>query len=68
MKRGAAADPDALERLVARATGARAVELGERVQALWSGYGEIRRATLSATTTTDVIVKYVTDLKLLGLL
>jgi len=59
MKRGAAADPDALERLVARATGARAVELGERVQALWSGYGEIRRATLSATTTTDVIVKYV---------
>ena len=40
-------DLAALERLVVRATGARAVELGERVQALWSGYGEIRRAALS---------------------
>ncbi|HEX6273233.1 MAG TPA: phosphotransferase, partial [Polyangiaceae bacterium] len=49
----------ALERLVARATGVRSVELGERVQALWGGYGEIRRATLSGTTASKVIVKHV---------
>lgn len=49
----------ALERLVARATGASAVELGERVQALWSGYGEIRRATLADKPVASVIVKYV---------
>lgn len=48
-----------LERSIARATGAREVELGERVQALWSGYGEIRRATLSGTALSNVIVKLV---------
>jgi hypothetical protein len=48
-----------LERLVARATGARAVELGERVQALWGGYGEIRRATLTGAAISNVIVKHV---------
>lgn len=42
-----------------RATGASAVELGERVQALWSGYGEIRRATLAGAPASSVIVKYV---------
>jgi hypothetical protein len=52
-------DLAALERLVARVTGARAVELGERVQALWGGYGEIRRATLSGTAIPNVIVKHV---------
>lgn len=50
--------PD-LERLVARATGAHAVELGERVQELWGGYGEIRRATLAGAATANVIVKHV---------
>ena len=49
----------ALEQLVARATGTRAVELGERVQELWSGYGEIRRATLAGPPESSVIVKYV---------
>jgi hypothetical protein len=48
-----------LAALIARATGASRVELGERVQELWSGYGEIRRATLVGSRTTPVIVKYV---------
>ncbi len=48
-----------LERLVVRSTKARDVVLGERVQALWGGYGEIRRATLGGATTSSVIVKYV---------
>lgn len=37
----------------------RAVTLGERVQALWSGYGEIRRATLHGESSANVVVKYV---------
>jgi hypothetical protein len=49
----------ALATQIARATGASSVELGERVQELWSGYGEIRRATLVGSTTTPVIVKCV---------
>lgn len=53
------ADLAALERLVARATGAKIVELGERVQALWSGYGEIRRATLTGAKFANAIVKHV---------
>jgi hypothetical protein len=54
-------DPDHTElaALIARATGAARVELGERVQKLWSGYGEIRRATLVGSSTTPVIVKWV---------
>jgi hypothetical protein len=52
-------DLAALERLVARVTGADAVELGERVQSLWGGYGEIRRAALTGTTPSNVIVKHV---------
>jgi aminoglycoside phosphotransferase (APT) family kinase protein len=53
-----APDRAALERQIARATGARVVELGERVQRLWGGYGEIRRATLVAPSTAPVIVKH----------
>jgi hypothetical protein len=49
----------ALATQIARATGASSVELGERVQELWSGYGEIRRATLLGSSTTPVIVKSV---------
>jgi hypothetical protein len=61
MPRGHAAGPDHAElvALIARATGASRVELGERVQELWSGYGEIRRATLVGSSTTRVIVKWV---------
>jgi hypothetical protein len=47
----------ALARVLVRATGASAVELGERVQKLWGGYGEIRRATLDGASTRHVIVK-----------
>jgi hypothetical protein len=54
-----APDAPALEVLLARATGASVVELGERVQSLWSGYGEIRRATLSGAMNASVIVKHV---------
>jgi aminoglycoside phosphotransferase (APT) family kinase protein len=44
-----------------RKTGARVVTLGERVQELWSGYGEIRRATLSGPDASirAAVVKYV---------
>jgi hypothetical protein len=59
VERGGKPDLAALERLVARATRTNFVELGERVQALWSGYGEIRRATLAGATPSSVIVKYV---------
>jgi hypothetical protein len=52
-------DLAALEQRVARATGARSVELGECVQELWGGYGEIRRATLAGATTAHVVVKHV---------
>lgn len=52
-------DSTPLERLVALATGASAVRLGERVQSLWGGYGEIRRATLSGALNESVIVKHV---------
>ncbi|HEY3496439.1 MAG TPA: phosphotransferase, partial [Polyangiaceae bacterium] len=48
-----------LERLISRKTGVPQVVLGERVQELWSGYGEIRRATLSDASSTPVIVKHV---------
>jgi hypothetical protein len=61
MPRGRPGGPDHAElaALIARATGAPHVELGERVQDLWSGYGEIRRATLVGSSATPVIVKYV---------
>jgi hypothetical protein len=50
-----------VEGWVERSTGARAVTLGERVQTLWSGYGEVRRARLElATGASSVIVKLVT--------
>lgn len=50
-----------LEQQIARATGATRVELGERVQSLWGGYGEIRRATLSGSGAliANVIAKHV---------
>ncbi|HEY8943427.1 MAG TPA: phosphotransferase [Polyangiaceae bacterium] len=40
-------------------TGATGATLGERVQTLWGGYGEIRRVTLTGTHPATVIVKYV---------
>jgi hypothetical protein len=48
-----------LERLIQRVTRAETVRLGERVQALWSGYGEVRRATLVGVVPAQVVVKYV---------
>jgi len=52
-------DPVELGRLIAGATGASTVELGERVQTLWGGYGEIRRATLGGASIEQVVVKCV---------
>lgn len=52
-------DLDELAAHIARATGSTRVELGDRVQGLWGGYGEIRRATLLGSTATPVIVKCV---------
>jgi len=42
-----------------RGTGAERVELGERVQSLWGGYGELYRAQLWGTRIESVIVKSV---------
>jgi hypothetical protein len=44
---------------VAKATGAHSVRKGERVQSLWSGYGEIVRVRLAGTDRTTAIVKSV---------
>lgn len=44
---------------IRRATGARHVELTERVQALWGGYGELQRVRLSGERITSAIVKIV---------
>ena len=53
-------EPGALAAQIQRATGADAVALGERLQALWGGYGELRRAELrTGTTLTPVVVKSV---------
>ncbi|MCA9577507.1 MAG: phosphotransferase [Sandaracinaceae bacterium] len=44
---------------VAAMAGAERATLGERVQSLWSGYGEIRRVHLAAGPVASVIVKHV---------
>jgi hypothetical protein len=52
--------PAALAERVRRATGADAVTLEQRLQALWSGYGDLWRAELRhGTTLTRVVVKSV---------
>jgi hypothetical protein len=50
-------DPDL--RWIARATRARSVELGERIQSLWSGYGEIFRVHLEGAAVPSAVVKSV---------
>jgi hypothetical protein len=53
-------EPAALAERIRRATGADAVTLGERLQALWGGYGELWRAELrTGATLTPVVVKSV---------
>jgi hypothetical protein len=49
-----------LSERIRRATAAQRVELTKRVQSLWGGYGELRRALLHAGRTQSVIVKNVT--------
>jgi hypothetical protein len=44
---------------IARAVGARSVERGDRVQSLWSGYGEIYRVHLTGADVATAIVKWV---------
>ena len=45
---------------IRRATGATRVELGERVQSLWGGYGELRRVHLEGARFAHAVVKSVT--------
>lgn len=45
---------------IRRATRAENVELGERIQSLWSGYGEIRRVELRGARAPSAILKRVT--------
>jgi hypothetical protein len=49
-----------LREWIRRALGAKHVELTERLQSLWGGYGELRRVQLSGTRLESVIVKSVT--------
>ncbi|MDD9940331.1 MAG: phosphotransferase [Myxococcales bacterium] len=51
--------PDKLLSRVCRATGADAAMAGERLQELWSGYGEVRRIHLQGGTASSVILKTV---------
>ena len=44
---------------IAKATGAKQVERGERIQALWGGYGEIFRVLLTGGDVKTAIVKWV---------
>lgn len=44
---------------IAEATGPRDVRRGERIQSLWSGYGELFRVHLDGATATTAIVKWV---------
>lgn len=48
-----------LKGIVRRALSARTVELEERIQSLWSGYGEIRRISCTGLPFDRAIVKYV---------
>jgi hypothetical protein len=55
-----ALEPAELAQRIRRATGADAVTLGERLQALWGGYGELWRAELTqGARVTRVVVKAV---------
>ena len=54
----ALADPQTLER-VRQLTGSRAARPGQRIQSLWSGYGEIRRVFLDGGPEVSVVVKQV---------
>ncbi len=52
--------PSALAERIKRATGSDAVTLGERLQSLWGGYGELWRAELTqGASVTHVVVKHV---------
>jgi hypothetical protein len=44
---------------IAKATGARSVERADRIQSLWSGYGEIFRVELTDAAVASAIVKWV---------
>ena len=46
-------------RWIASATGAVSVELGDRIQSLWSGYGEIFRVHLEGAAVPTAVVKWV---------
>jgi hypothetical protein len=48
-----------LERRLRALTSASGVEVGERLQSLWGGYGELRRARLEGAAIAEVIVKSV---------
>jgi hypothetical protein len=48
-----------LERRLRALTGASDVEVGERLQSLWGGYGELRRARLEGAAISEVVVKCV---------
>ncbi|MCC9600946.1 ecdysteroid 22-kinase family protein [Stieleria sp. JC731] len=48
-----------LPETVCRITGARSVELGEKIQSLWSGYGVIQRAELIGENSVPVVIKHI---------
>lgn len=48
-----------LSETICKITGARAVELGEEIQSLWSGYGVIQRARLIGAEREEVVIKHI---------
>lgn len=50
---------DPLERIVCQIIGAKCATRRERIQSLWSGYGELVRMTLEGASVSDVVVKHV---------
>lgn len=44
---------------IAEATGASSARMGERIQSLWSGYGQIRRVELTGADARTVVLKWV---------
>jgi hypothetical protein len=51
---------DQLSERIRTGTGAQSVSLGERIQSLWGGYGELRRVELNGARVPSAIVKSVT--------
>ncbi|MDQ6989441.1 MAG: phosphotransferase [Mariprofundaceae bacterium] len=53
------ADNTSLQHLIQQSTGATSMERGQRIQSLWSGYGEVVRYQLQGCAMPSVIIKHI---------